>query len=175
MRYISLILFFLFACQQQTKKSVLPPEITLENWVNDRAGIFSKKEAEKLREICQKLSNESGPQIVILTVNAIPKGYTLESYSLKIASANQIGRYAYDDGVLMLIALHDRKLRLELGKGTNKVISDSLAKQVIDQLIVPDYKEGKFFQGTQKGLIFLDSILRKNMHLLEKYRNTHIF
>ena len=81
----------------------------------------------------------------------------IEQYSIRVAEAWKIGRKGVDDGLLLIVAKDDRRLRIEVGYGLEGAIPDSVAKRVIDERITPRFRDGDFFGGIRDGV---DQLIR---------------
>jgi uncharacterized protein len=77
---------------------------------------------------------------------------TIEQYSIRVAEAWKLGRKGVDDGVLLLVAKNDRTLRIEVGYGLEGALPDAIAKRIIDELIVPAFRQGDFATGLRTGI-----------------------
>lgn len=97
------------------------------------------------------LETRKGSQVAVLMLPTI-KPETIEQFSIRVAEAWKIGRKKVDDGLLLVIAKDDHKVRIEVGYGLEGVIPDAVAKRVIDEMITPRFKEGKFGQGISDGI-----------------------
>ncbi len=77
---------------------------------------------------------------------------TVEQYGIRVAEQWRIGRKGVDDGVLLLIAKNDRKLRIEVGRGLEGALPDAIAKRIIAEDIAPLFKQGDFNGGINAGV-----------------------
>jgi len=77
---------------------------------------------------------------------------TIEQYSIRVAEAWKIGGARVDDGVILVIAKNDRKLRIEVGRGLEGAIPDALAKRIVSDVIAPRFKSVDFFGGVSGRL-----------------------
>jgi len=84
-------------------------------------------------------------------------GEAIEPFSLRVAEAWKIGRKKIDDGVLLVIAKNDRKLRIEVGYGLEGALTDVASKRIIDEIITPHFRSGDFAGGISAGV---DRIIR---------------
>jgi uncharacterized protein len=110
------------------------------------AGRMSALEA-KLAEF----EKRKGSQIaVLLTPTTAPE--TIEQYGIRVAEQWKVGRKGVDDGAILLIAIKDKALRIEVGRGLEGVIPDAIAKRIIDEHIVPRFKKGEFADGIDVGV-----------------------
>src|SRR5262249_36764642 len=78
-------------------------------------------------------------------------GYEIAQLSFKIGDAWGIGGPNQDNGVLILVSKNDRQVFIATGKGMEGYVTDVLAKRIIDNIIVPDFKEGNYYQGLDEG------------------------
>ena len=76
---------------------------------------------------------------------------TIEQYSIRVADAWKIGRARVDDGVILVVAKNDRKLRVEVGRGLEGAIPDAVAKRVVSDVIAPHFRSGDFYGGIAAG------------------------
>ncbi|MGE5490810.1 MAG: TPM domain-containing protein, partial [Actinomycetota bacterium] len=94
---------------------------------------------------------KNGSQMAVLLVPTT-QPETIEQYSIRVAEAWKLGRKGVDNGVLVLVAKNDRKVRIEVGYGLEGAIPDASAKRVIAEDITPRFKAGDFAGGLQAGI-----------------------
>ncbi len=123
----------------------------LSGRVNDGAGLLDAGSSAALERTLKAYEGRTGRQIVVLTVPSL-QGEALEAYSLKVARTWRLGRKGKDDGVLLLIARDDRKLRLEVGYGLEGALPDARAGRIISDVIVPRFRAGAFAAGIRAGV-----------------------
>jgi uncharacterized protein len=97
-----------------------------------------------------------GSQVAVLVVPTT-RPETIEQYSIRVVDQWKLGRQRVDDGVLLIIAKDDRKLRIEVGRGLEGAIPDAIAKRIVSDVIAPRFREGDFYGGITAGT---DRILR---------------
>lgn len=114
--------------------------------VTDLAGFLSAPEARLLDERLEAFEDSTSTQIAILTVPELG-GFSIEEYSIRTFEKNRIGQKNKDNGVLLVIARQERRLRIEVGYGLEGVLTDALATQVIERTIKPAFREGRYGQG----------------------------
>jgi uncharacterized membrane protein YgcG len=120
-------------------------------WVNDTANILAKPDQERLSSLLRNYQNETHHQIALLTIASL-EGEPIEKFSLRAANAWGLGLKGKDDGILVTLALKEKMVRIELGKGMENFISDSDAKVIIDTEMIPAFAKGNFSQGLELGL-----------------------
>lgn len=118
--------------------------------VTDLTATLAAADKTALENDLQALEARSGAQVAVLLVPTT-QPESIEQYSIRVAEAWKLGRKGEDDGVLLLVAKDDRKLRIEVGYGLEGKIPDVVAFRIIDQEITPRFKQGDFAGGLQVG------------------------
>lgn len=124
--------------------------------VTDLTGTLRPEQARTIEERLRDFEARKGSQIAVLMVPST-EPEAIEQYGIRVAEAWKLGRKGIDDGVLLLVAKQDRRLRIEVGYGLEGVISDAVASRVINEIITPYLKEGDFYGGISAGV---DRIMR---------------
>ena len=123
----------------------------LKSRVTDLTGTLMQNEISVLEQKLTLFEEANGSQIVVLMIYTTDSE-SIEEYSMRVAEKWKIGRKDIDDGVILLIAKSDRKLRIEVGYGLESTISDAYAQKIIDDFIVPQFKNGYFYKGVYAGV-----------------------
>ncbi len=123
----------------------------LSGRIVDEAGMIPQDEVQRLEEKLAKLEQATGDQVAVLTVQSLD-GEPLEDYSMKVAQTWKLGQKGKDNGVLLLIAKSDRKLRIEVGYGLEPQLTDAQAGRIIRNVITPRFKAGDFGGGIEAGV-----------------------
>lgn len=126
----------------------VPP---LRSAVTDRAGILSRRTTDQLDAALQHLHEVGGTQLAVLTVPELG-GLTIEQASIRVADAWKLGSAEKDDGVLLMVAPNERRVRIEVGQGLEGDLPDAYAKRIIDEGITPLFREGDFDGGVIVGV-----------------------
>jgi uncharacterized protein len=156
MKYIiSLLIFFLFTLPFNAQEKAEIPE--LKTYVTDYTNTLNELELQQMESLLTKLKAENGAQVVLVIVPTTGVE-TIEEYALKIAEKNKVGRKKKDDGVVVLIAKNDRKIRIEVGYGLEGILTDADCKRIISEIITPKFKEKNFYEGVKLGV---DAIILK--------------
>ena len=119
--------------------------------VNDYARLLSPEATARLDAELAAFERSDSTQIVVLTIPSLA-GESLEEYSIKVAQAWGIGQKGKDNGVLLLVAKAERKVRIEVGYGLEGRLTDALSGRIIDYAIVPRFKAGNFDAGILDGV-----------------------
>ena len=128
---------------------VAVPSLTAR--VTDLTGTLSASQRGALEAELQAIEARSTSQIAVLMLPTT-KPETIEQYSIRVVEAWKLGQKGKDNGLLVLVAKDDRKVRIEVGYGLEGVIPDAFARQVIDGLITPRFKQGDFAGGLTAGI-----------------------
>jgi len=116
--------------------------------VNDNASLLSSAEARQLEARLEAFEAKTGHQYALLTVPSLD-GAPIEEYALKVAEAWRLGDKKRDDGLLLIIAQNDRKMRIEVGYGLEGEVPDAVASRVIREVLRPAFQRGQFSYGIQ--------------------------
>lgn len=122
------------------------PKPTKNFFVNDFANVISNADEEKMQQQGEALFKECGAQVVVVTVKSL-NGEDLESYSLNLARSWRIGSDKNDDGILLLLAVDERKVRIEVGYGLEGALPDSKTGRILDTYGVDRFKKNNFSTG----------------------------
>jgi uncharacterized protein len=119
--------------------------------VNDTADLIPADTEQRIEQKLAALEQATGAQMAVLTIASL-EGEVLEEYSLRVAETWQLGRAEQDDGVLMLIARDDRKMRLEVGYGLEGDLTDAQAGRILNNILRPAFRAGDFGGGIEAGV-----------------------
>ncbi len=126
----------------------VPP---LTGRVNDLAGLLPPARAAALERKLEAFERETSHQVVLLTVPSLG-GEEIEDFSMRVAEAWKIGHTGLDNGVIVLVAPHERRVRIEVGYGLEGVIPDAIASRIIRERMTPLFAEGRMADGIEAGL-----------------------
>jgi len=118
--------------------------------VTDLSSTLSPNQKDRLENYLKDFEIDKGSQVAVLIVPST-KPESIEQYSMRVVERWELGRAGVDDGVLLLIAKKDRRLRIEVGYGLEAVLTDATAKRIIDEIITPHFKRGDFYLGVFSG------------------------
>lgn len=126
--------------------------------VTDLTATLSGEQKSRLENDLAALEARSGAQLAVLLVPST-RPESVEQYALRVAEAWKLGRKGKDDGVLLLVAKADRKLRIEVGYGLEGDIPDAAAKRIIDETMAPRFQAGDFAGGVAAGVERLAALI----------------
>ena len=125
----------------------VPP---LTGRVVDLAHVLPGEDREQLSDRLKAHEEKTGNQVAVLILPSL-EGEPLEEYSHRVATTWKLGRKGTDNGVLLLIALKERKLRIEVGYGLEGTLTDLRSARIIRSEIVPRFKAGNIPEGVHAG------------------------
>ncbi len=129
----------------------LVPVPPLRSPVTDLTGTLTPDQVAALEAKLRAFEQAKGSQIAVLIV-ATTEPEAIEQYALRVAEAWKLGRKGVDDGALLLVALQDRKVRIEVGYGLEGALPDAIANRIIDEDVVPQFRRGDFHGGIATAL-----------------------
>ena len=140
-----------FVSSVEAQESLLPvPRLTAP--VVDQAQILQPSTRRALDRFLKKVKIQWGTQLAVLVVPSL-KGEPIENFSMRVVDQWKLGSAEKDDGVLLVIAQKDRRLRIEVGQGLEGNLTDAYSRRVIDEVIAPYFKKGQFDQGVLAGVL----------------------
>jgi uncharacterized protein len=127
------------------------PVPALSARVVDVAKLLGETERVALEQKLAEFEAQAGPQIVVLLVaSTLPED--IASYAQRVGDSWKIGRRSIGDGILLLVARDDRKVRIEVAKALEGAVPDLAARQIIDRAITPAFKRGDYAGGLNAGV-----------------------
>ena len=156
-----ILLFFLFSnCKEkQTNVETIPSHIPLntsQKRVVDLAHLFSNVESDSLAYKIIGYEKRNTNQIAILTIDSLPPNTTIQHFGTEVGENWGVGTKEKDNGLLITISNHDRKIAISTGIGTEQTISDYECKVIIDRIMIPQFRTNNYYKGVDKAL---DSIM----------------
>lgn len=145
-----------------------PPEVALSlyhtlapaGWVTDTADILTGKEQALLDRYLQRFQQRTRHQMAVVTVSSL-EGRTVDDYAHGLFNRWGVGRKDANDGILVLVAPNERKVRIQIGYGLEKVLADAYCKHVIDAMMLPKFRNGRYYDGIILGVTGLARVARR--------------
>jgi uncharacterized protein len=131
----------------------------LKGHINDYAGMLSPGKAAALEQQLRSFEQSDSTQIVVLTIPTLD-GENIEDFSIKVAESWKIGQKGKDNGVLLLIAKAERKVRIEVGRGLEGTLTDLVSGRIIRSDIAPRFKAGDIDGGTAAGVASIMAVVK---------------
>jgi len=123
--------------------------------VNDYAGALAPADRDRLERQLMAREATSRNQVVVAVFRSLA-GESLEGYSIRLAQAWRIGQKGLDNGVIFLVFLDDRKMRIEVGYGLEGSLTDAVASSILRDVVAPRFREGRTADGIAAGLDAID-------------------
>ena len=130
----------------------------LSGRVVDQANIIQPATHGAIEQKLADLETKSGIQIAVATVNSL-EGQDIEPYANELFRAWKLGEKDKNNGVLLLVAPNERRVRIEVGYGLEKTLTDALSKVIIANAITPRFKAGDFSGGVSRGVDDIITVL----------------
>ncbi|MCX8048466.1 MAG: TPM domain-containing protein [Methylohalobius sp.] len=134
----------------------VPP---LTGRVVDLAGVLEAEQKGDLERRLAAFEAEKGSQIAVLVVPTT-QPEPIEAYSIRVVEEWKLGRQGIDDGLLVLLAVQDRAVRIEVGRGLEGAIPDAVAKRVIEEVMLPQFRQGNLYAGLAAGIDKILGLIR---------------
>ena len=140
---------------------------SLSGPVVDKAGILSRSESEKIENFLLDLDRKSKVQIAVLIIPSL-EGESIEDYSMQVAEKWKLGDKEKDSGALLVVAVKDKKLRIEVGYGLEENLTDSRSGQIIRNFIAPQFRSGNYGEGIYDGIKAMAAYASEDESLLKE-------
>jgi uncharacterized protein len=126
--------------------------------VTDLTGTLSAEQRALLEDRLAAFETRKGTQLAVLMVPTT-QPEAIEQFGIRVAEQWKVGRKGVDDGAILIVALKDRQLRIEVGYGLEGALNDATANRIIAEHIVPHFKQGDFYGGIDAGLSRMMSVI----------------
>jgi uncharacterized protein len=122
-----------------------------KGWVNDFAGILKNEDIDKMNELLTDLEKKTTAEVAVATVVSLD-GKSIEMYANDLFSAWGIGKKDVNNGALFLVALNERQCRIEVGYGLESVLTDVIARDIINEIAIPRFKNNEYSLGSYEAV-----------------------
>ncbi len=150
-----LLLLALLAVPGAAALRIPPPP---DRRINDYAGALAPADRDRLEQALIAREATSRNQVVVAIFRSL-EGESLEGYSIRLAQAWRIGQKGLDNGVIFLVFLDDRKMRIEVGYGLEANLTDAISSSILRDVVAPRFREGRVADGIGAGLDAIDRAL----------------
>ncbi len=121
-------------------------------WVHDEANVLSPTTKAQLEAVLKAERDSTSNQIAVLIIPSL-EGEDIDGYGIRVVDSWKLGTKDNDNGVLLLIALQDRKVRIEVGQGLEGVLTDALSSRINRNEIAPHFRQGDYEGGVKAGVV----------------------
>lgn len=121
-------------------------------WVNDFEDILTTAQEQKLTDIIVEFDKKTTNQIAIVTVHDISPYENMKTYATALGNHWGVGQKDKHNGLVIVVSKNLRKVWISTGLGTEKVLTNEICKKIIDEKMIPEFRQGNSFEGLVKGL-----------------------
>jgi uncharacterized protein len=139
----------------------VPVSIQASRAADESGHTLSAKARQDIMALSAEEEKRSGNQVVAVVVNDL-RGTSVEDFTHKLATSWGLGQKKADNGVMLLVALKERKIRIEVGYGLEHKLTDARSRQIIESQIKPYLKRGDFDTGMTNGVKSIIAVLKEN-------------
>ncbi|MGL4985932.1 MAG: TPM domain-containing protein [Treponemataceae bacterium] len=139
----------------------------LSGYVTDNAKILSAQDASKITQFLQSVESQTGIQIAVLTVPSL-QGETIESFSIRTADSWKLGQKDADTGVLFVVSMQERSMRIEVGYGLEGKLTDIKTGAIIRSVITPAFQNSHYAQGIYEGVQNIAGVASDNAEFISR-------
>jgi uncharacterized protein len=145
--------------------AVIPSDALLQKLqprgnVNDYAGILSPAERKSLEDRTVELRQKTGAQLAVVILQSL-EGGQIDDFTNKLFAKWGVGQKGKNNGVMLLVAIRDRKARIEVGYGLEPILPDALAGRVLDEELFPAFKQQRYAQGLTQAVSRIAGIVER--------------
>jgi uncharacterized protein len=130
----------------------------LQGRITDEAGLLTAEEKTDIENDLSSLEQTSTDQLAVVTVKSL-QGYSIEDYGIGLARKWGIGQKGKDNGVLLIVAPNERKVRIEVGRRLEPFMTDTMSALIIQNAILPKFRRGDFAGGIKDGVRDIKTVL----------------
>ncbi len=130
----------------------------LQGRITDQAGLLKPEDREAIETQLKALEQTSTDQVAVVTLNSL-QGVTIEEFGLELGRKWAIGQKDKDNGVVLVVAPNERKVRIEVGRRLEPQLTDALSKIIIENGILPAFRRGDFSGGIRAGVRDINDVL----------------
>ena len=145
-------------------------DLNYSGYVNDFAGVLSTNAENSIISIASELEQKTTAQIALVTV-ASTEPLVIEQYAVELFEKWGIGQKGKDNGILILLAFNDKKVRIETGYGLEGALPDAICSQIIYQIMVPEFKKNDYEKGLILATIAVADLVAKEYNIELSYAN----
>ncbi len=165
MRFVRVLLALLLAVFALPAAAQEFPKLT--GRVVDAAGLLQPAQVQQIEALSAQVEQASSRQLVVATVPDL-QGYAIEDYGYRLGRAWKIGQEGANNGVILLVAPEERKVRIEVGYGLEPIMTDALSSVIVNQTILPRFRNGDMAGGIVAGAQAMAEQLKLPLEAAEK-------
>lgn len=136
-------------------------------YVNDYANVINPQDEQEIIRYCSDLEDTTGIQLAVLTMPSLG-GEDITSFAIRTCEEWGIGQKGSDNGALLLLAMEERDLRIEVGYGLEGKLTDAKCGLILRNVVIPELREGNYSRGLLKGIQNMGGVASDNAELVSK-------
>ena len=140
-------ILILFSFTTAVKSAELKPS----GFINDYTNTLAAQDREALESLVADIEKETSSEIAVAIINSL-EGRSIEDYANEVFNKWGIGKKGKDNGVLILVSMSDRKMRIEVGYGLEPVLPDAVCGRIIRNIMAPRFREGNYYGGISEAI-----------------------
>jgi uncharacterized protein len=152
-------LIFLFSLSFTFLEAQRPIPSQGGKMVHDETGILSQQTARALEEYIMRQTDSTSNQLGILIIKSL-QGENIDDFTFRVFSEWKLGQQGKNNGVLLLIALEDRKVRIEVGPGLEGVLTDLQSNRIIRNEIAPRFRDNRYEEGVKAAVVAINQAIQ---------------
>ena len=154
----SMLMALAVLCAFVVPASAEPNYPNLAGRITDEAGLLTASDKADIESQLASLEQTSTDQLAVVTVKSL-QGYSIEDYGIGLARKWGIGQKGKDNGILLIVAPNDRKVRIEVGRRLEPMMTDTMSTLIIENAILPKFRRGDFAGGIKDGVRDIKTVL----------------
>ncbi|MBU0981822.1 TPM domain-containing protein [Patescibacteria group bacterium] len=143
-------------------------------YVLDEAELISNEAQAQMESRLATLELETSTEIAVVTVTSL-QGYEIEEFTLALARDWGVGQEEHNNGLVLLVAPNEHKVRIEVGYGLEGVVTDAQSSAIIDKVLIPYFKYGEYEKGILEGVTYLETLARGEEFTIQDASNQSDF
>jgi len=120
-------------------------------FVNDFTKVMKAQDTKTVETLAAAVKEKTGAELALVTVESYAPYASISEYSIALAEAWGVGERSKDNGVILVLAMKEREVRIEVGYGLEGAIPDSVAGRILDTVVIPAFRQDDFSGGLREG------------------------
>ncbi len=121
-------------------------------WINDFGHLLTEEERRALEKKAAEFENRTSVELTVVTVETLSPYLTIEPYATKLFNEWGLGKQRQNNGLLLLVAIKERAVRIEVGYGLESTLTNAKCKEILQTQVTPFLQSGSYFQALQNGM-----------------------
>jgi uncharacterized protein len=157
----ALLVLFAIACPAVISAAADLPLPRPTGAVNDFAGVIPQEQRAAMEDLAREVLQKTGTAVVVATVSTVGDR-TVDDYATRLYESWGIGKKGEDKGVLILLALKERRVRIETGYGVEGILPDGVVGEILRLHVIPHLKQGSYGHGLLNAMTAVSDIIARN-------------